>query len=101
MAGRWGEGPAPPGKPWREALLVLRRAGWPLFPPVPGAAASLLASLKVMATGMWEPGDRQSPRAGLTPVEAKGPTWGEGRTALPGSGLVPAGEAGFGMRAPS
>lgn len=57
---------------------MLRKAGWPLCPPVPGASASLLASLKVMTTGMWEPGDRQSPRAGLTPVEAKGANLGRG-----------------------
>lgn len=35
---------------------------------VPGASASLLASLKVMTPGMLESGDRQSRRAGLTPV---------------------------------
>lgn len=38
------------------------------LPPVPRASASLSASLKVITSGMLESGDRQSGRAGLTPV---------------------------------
>lgn len=63
-----GRGTGAPGEALAGGAAGAPESRLAPLPPVPGASANLLASLKVMTPRMLESGDRQSRRAGLTPV---------------------------------